>query len=194
MILSDRDLLQRLKTDLIITNGFDPKRIQPASIDLTLGHLFRFFHDGPEMIDPRHPVEQLMTLVDIRQGDFFRLAPGQFVLAETNEMLQIPVDLVGRLEGCSSVARDGLIIHTAGFFDPGFNGTATLEISNLNRNRDVALVPGQKIGQIAFTKLTTPAERPYGRGRASHYANQYGPTPSRLHLDFEEHHTNGYVK
>ena len=192
MILSDRDLLVRFKTDLIITNGFDVRRIQPASIDLTLGNLFRYFHDGPEVIDPRLPVEPLMTLVEIGGNDVFHLSPGQFVLAETQERLQIPVDLVGRLEGCSSVARDGLVIHTAGFFDPGFNGTATLEISNLNHNRSVALVPGQKIGQIAFTKLTSPAERPYGtRG---HYQAQHGPQASKLHLDWQEFHKNGSVK
>jgi dCTP deaminase len=79
-----------------------------------------------------------------------------------------------------------VVIHsTAGFIDPAFVGHVTLEISNL-ANLPIALYPGMRIGQLSFSLMTTPAERPYGPGRGSKYSGQKLPTASRLYLDFEQ--------
>jgi len=113
------------------------------------------------------------------------LHPGEFVLGSTAERIGIPDDLVGRLEGKSSLARLGLVIHsTAGFVDAGFDGYLTLELSNV-ASLPITLYPGMKIGQISFMQMTTPADTPYGSGAlGSKYQGQRGPRPSRYWENF----------
>jgi dCTP deaminase len=103
----------------------------------------------------------------------------------TQEKVTVPDDLVVRVEGRSSLGRLGIIVHsTAGFVDPGFSGTITLEISNLNR-LPVALYPGMRICQLAFEIMSSPAETPYHMKPHSKYQNQVLPEESRLSIDPE---------
>jgi dCTP deaminase len=117
----------------------------------------------------------------------FILHPGEFVLGSTVERVALPNDLVGRLEGKSSLGRLGLLIHsTAGFVDAGWDGQLTLELSNV-ANLPITLYAGMKIGQISFMQMTTPAEQPYGTGRlGSKYQGQRGPRPSRYWENFNQ--------
>jgi dCTP deaminase len=132
----------------------------------------------------KESLENLTELVEIEEGHALVLHPGEFVLGATAERIRIGNDLVGRLEGKSSLGRLGLLIHsTAGFIDPGFEGTVTLELSNV-ATLPIKIYPGMRIGQISFLQMTTEAERPYGSGElASKYQGQMGPTPSRYRLD-----------
>ena len=108
------------------------------------------------------------------------LHPGEFVLGSTLEVVTLPDDLAGRLEGKSSLGRLGLLTHsTAGFIDPGFSGHITLELSNV-ANLPIMLWPGMKIGQLCLFRLSSAAEFPYGSAQyGSRYQGQRGPTPSR---------------
>jgi len=91
--------------------------------------------------------------------------------------LPVPM-IVGRIEGKSSLARKGLIVHTAGFVDPGFNGQLVLEITNLS-DEIFILKPGMRIAQIAFQFLDKPASKPYGHPElGSHYQDQVGVVES----------------
>ena len=188
MILSDAMLLEALERgDLRFEPPIDPEQqVQPASIDLRLGSSFRVFNYGNHaLIDPREPidVEELTELVAIN-GRPFILHPGAFVLGSTLEYVTIPTNLVGRLEGRSSLGRLGIIVHaTAGFVDPGFEGTITLEISNAGKI-PVALHPGMRICQLTLLE-TGPVLRPYGAARRSKYQGQREPTASRITLDAE---------
>ena len=112
---------------------------------------------------------------------------GEFVLASTYEVITLPDDIAGRLEGKSSLGRLGLLTHsTAGFIDPGFSGHITLELSNV-ANLPVKLFPGMKIGQLCLIKLSSPAEHPYGSAvYGSRYQGQRGPTPSKSWLNFHK--------
>ena len=114
------------------------------------------------------------------------LHPGEFVLGSTLERVAVPDDLVGRVEGKSSLGRLGLLIHsTAGFVDAGFDGHITLELANV-ASLPITLYPGMKIGQISFMTMTTPAEAPVRQGRhGSKYQGQRGPTPSRYFENFK---------
>ena len=90
----------------------------------------------------------------------FMLHPGEFILGSTSERIEIPDDLVARLEGKSSLGRIGLLIHsTAGYVDPGWKGHLTLELTNVSRI-PVTLYYGMRIGQISFLRLSTPVDRP----------------------------------
>ncbi len=101
--------------------------------------------------------------------------------------MELPPDIAGRLEGKSSLGRLGLVTHsTAGFIDPSFEGHLTLELSNL-ANLPITLYPGMPIGQIAFFRLSSPADFGYGsRALRSKYQGQAGPTPSRYWENFRQ--------
>ena len=187
MILSDRSIREELAAGRVGIEPFDERQIQPSSVDLRLGHRFRRFQRSNQpFIDVKRPVHDLMEVLEIPEGDPVIVRPREFMLGTTIEAVTIPSDLVGRLEGRSSLGRLGIIIHsTAGYIDPGFRGQVTLEISNL-LDEAVALYPGMRIAQISFSRMTTPADRPYGSGDlSSKYQDQADTTASRLYLDFD---------
>jgi dCTP deaminase len=140
-------------------------------------------------IDVRKPMDDLTEAVKVRADEAFILHPGEFVLGSTLERVSLPDDLVGRIEGKSSLGRLGLLIHsTAGFIDAGWTGHLTLELSNV-ANLPITIYPGMKIGQLCLFEMTSPAERPYGeRGK---YQGQRGPTPSKFHQDFRKNSSEG---
>jgi len=155
--------------------------VQPASIDLRLGDSFRVFHNHrASAIDLRNPPDNLTEEVVVPEGEPFVIHPGEFCLGRTLEWVQIPNDIVARIEGKSSLGRLGLIVHaTAGFCDPGFEGTLTLELNNLTRV-PIKLYPNLPIAQLSFMTLDRPALAPYGSpGLGSHYQGQRAATESR---------------
>ena len=190
MILSDRDLVARMERgDIVIDPAPDARtQIQPASIDLRLGYDFQTFnHTQQALIDPADPgtFQQLTLQVHLAANERFIVHPSEFVLATTLERVRVPVDLVARLEGRSSIGRLGIVIHsTAGYIDPGFDGAITLEISNLGRIA-VALYPGMRICQIAFEEMSSPVSEAYGTKGTSKYQFQRTTTLSRLFDDDE---------
>jgi dCTP deaminase len=180
-VLSDGTILQYVQEGRIKVDPWDPKMVQPASIDLRLGDSFRVFHNHrATAIDLRDPPSNLTEEVVMPDGEAFVIHPGEFCLGRTLEWVQIPNDVVARIEGKSSLGRLGLIVHaTAGFCDPGFEGTLTLELNNLTRV-PIRLYPGLPIAQLSFMTLDRPALRPYGSpGLGSHYQGQRAATESR---------------
>jgi dCTP deaminase len=190
MILSDRDLRERLERgDIKIYPPLDESiQIQPASIDLRLGFDFQTFNFTQQaLIDPKDPetFAHLTTQVHLAETDRFIVHPGKFILATTLERVEVPDDLVARLEGRSSIGRLGIVIHsTAGYIDPGFQGTITLEISNLG-HLAVALYPRMRICQLAFEQMSSPVSEGYGVKGTSKYQGQETTTVSRLFEDGE---------
>jgi dCTP deaminase len=187
MILSDRTIRDELANGRIVIEPFEPGCVQPSSVDLHLDRWFRVFRNHTlGHIDVKQNLEDLTELVSVEDDDPFILHPGEFVLGSTLERVGLPDDLVGRLEGKSSLGRLGLLIHsTAGFVDAGWDGQLTLELSNV-ASLPITLYPGMKIGQISFMRMTTPADTPYGTGAlGSKYQGQKGPRPSRYWENFD---------
>ena len=151
----DRDYIK-------ITPSPEDRAIQPASVDLTLGHEF-IKSDGT-----------------VFSEEGWVLHRGTFLLGTTVERVRIPDNIVGRVEGKSSLGRVGVLVHaTAGFIDPGFEGCITLEFSNLS-DRPFVLQAGMYICQISFSPLDKPALRPYGhRDLENSYQNQNGVKESK---------------
>jgi dCTP deaminase len=188
MILSDRTIREALDSGRIVIDPFDPAMVQPSSVDLTLDRFFRVFRNHTRaVIDVKERMDDLTEEVDIPADGVFLLHPGEFVLGATAERVGLPDDLVGRIEGKSSLGRLGLLIHTtAGFVDAGFEGYLTLELSNV-ATLPITLYPGMKIGQISFLQMTSAADVPYGSGAlGSKYRGQQGPTPSQYWRNFGE--------
>ena len=186
MLLSDRSIRAEIDAGRVRIDPFAEAMVQPSSIDVRLDRLFRVFenHRYP-FIDPAADQPDLTRLVEPAADEPFILHPGEFVLASTFEVVTLPDDVAGRLEGKSSLGRLGLLTHsTAGFIDPGFSGHVTLELSNV-ATLPIKLWPGMKIGQLCLFQLSSSAERPYGSGATgSRYQGQRGPTPSRSHMGF----------
>jgi dCTP deaminase len=181
MVLSDRSIKDEVALGRIVIDPLDPRDIQPASVDVHLGDGFRVFRNSRyPFIDPSIDQPDLTELITATKSDPFVLHPGEFVLGSTRECVTLPDDILGKLEGKSTLGRIGLLIHsTAGYVDPGWYGHLTLELSNV-ANLPILLSPGMKIGQISFERMSTPVERPYGSAElGSHYQGQHGPTPAR---------------
>ena len=171
MILSDRDLKKAIKAGrLEFKPKLNPNQIGPASIDLKLGPDFKTFHTSRlSILDPKNGLpKDFMDSFHLKGKEAFILHPGSFVLASTREYIKVPDDILVRVEGKSTLARIGVLVHTAGFVDPGFEGAITLEISNQS-NVAVALYPEMYICQIAAHLLSSPAEVPYNKRKKSLY-------------------------
>lgn len=191
MILSDRDIRQAIADGRVKVVSAQQELFQyihASSMDFRLGNTFKLYeHSKFPVLDPRNPDSFAgnMRTITVPDGEAFIVQPGEFVLGVTQEQISLPDDLVARVEGRSSLGRLGIIVHsTAGFVDPGFSGTITLEISNLNR-LPVALYPGMRICQIAFEQMSSPAEMPYHSKPFSKYQGQVLPEESRLSVDPE---------
>ncbi len=193
MILSDRSIREAIADGRIVIEPLGEGCVQPSSVDLHVDRYFRVFRNHSQrVIDVKEDQEELAQLVEVREDDALILHPGEFVLGATAERVALSDDLVGRLEGKSSLGRLGLLIHsTAGFVDPGFDGYLTLELSNV-ANLPITVYPGMKIGQISFLAMTTPADAPYGSSAlGSKYQHQRGPTPSRYFENFRPRPAGG---
>ena len=188
MLLSDRDIRAEITAGRVAVEPFAESMVQPSSVDARLDRFFRVFENHKySVIDPSIEQSELTREVVVEPNEHFILHPGEFVLASTYEIITLPDDIAGRLEGKSSLGRLGLLTHsTAGFIDPGFSGHITLELSNV-ANLPVKLFPGMKIGQLCLIKLSSPAEHPYGSAvYASRYQGQRGPTASRSWINFHQ--------
>jgi dCTP deaminase len=186
VLLSDRDIKAEISAGRVALEPFTESMIQPSSIDVRLDRWFRVFenHKYP-YIDPSQEQPDLTRMIEPDGDEPFVLHPGEFVLGSTFEVVSLPDDIAGRLEGKSSLGRLGLLTHsTAGFIDPGFSGHVTLELSNV-ATLPIKLWPGMKIGQLCLFRLSSPAEHPYGSSvYGSRYQGQRGPTPSRSFANF----------
>jgi dCTP deaminase len=186
VLLSDRDIRAELAAGRVVLEPYDPIMVQPSSVDVRIDKYFRVFenHRYPH-IDPAVEQPDLTRLVEPAVDEPFILHPGEFVLASTYEVITLPDDVAGRLEGKSSLGRLGLLTHsTAGWIDPGFSGHVTLELSNV-ATLPIKLWPGMKIGQLCLFRTSSPSEFPYGSSvYGSRYQGQRGPTPSRSWQNF----------
>ena len=193
MRLCDADIAAALSDGRIVIDPRpDDRVISGVSIDLRLGHRFRVFssHTIP-YIDLSGSREQINQSVEKVMGDeiyigsdkTFVLHPGELALGITLESITLPDDLVGWLDGRSSLARLGLMVHvTAHRIDPGWSGNIVLEFFNSGK-LPLALRPGMAIGAMSFETLTGPARQPYTKRDDAKYRGQSSPLASRISED-----------
>lgn len=188
MVLSDRDIKKALKENRIRVTPKPDLAVQlgSCSVDLRLGTTFRVFeHSKKPYIDPakKDYSNEITSEIILKEGEQFIMQPGDFVLAVTLEHVTIPDNLMGRLEGRSSLGRLGIVVHsTASIFDPGWDGKCVLELGNLGRMA-VALTVGMRICAMTFEELSSSADIPYGKKKHAKYKIQEGPNESRIHED-----------
>ena len=189
MLLSDRDIKKYIKEGKIkITPKPDfKKQLGPCSLDLRLGKVFKTFKrvEFPFIdLKTKVPIERIMTKIKLPPGKPLIIQPGDFIIANTEETLELSLDLAARIDGRSSLGRLGIVIHiTAARFDPGWRGKPVIELGNLGI-MPVALYPGMRICAISFEPLTSPSEVPYYRKRGRKYGRQQSPQASRINKEF----------
>ncbi|MFB6204596.1 MAG: dCTP deaminase [Candidatus Nanohaloarchaea archaeon] len=187
-ILSDRELEKLINDkDAVYTEkgpdiDFD-LQLGPSSLDLRLGYEFGVLNTRKlEKIDTRS-MERYQDFIQTERHEPEEgvvIHPGEFVLGSTLEKVNVPSNLVARVEGRSSYGRLGIIVHaTAGYIDPGFEGQITLEMQNLG-NAPVKLYPEDRVCQVVFETMTSEAEEPYGEKTDAKYMGQEGATGSKL--------------
>jgi dCTP deaminase len=184
MVLSDVDIRRYLEGGKIrISPALPPEQFGSCSVDFRLGSEFSVFeHSRHPYIDVRDKsaIQGIMRTIHVKENEPFILQPREFALAITEETLELDDDVLGRLEGRSSLGRIGIIVHgTAGLFDPGWRGKATLELSNLGI-MPVALYPGMRICSFTFEQLSSCVSVPYYKKAGNKYAGQTQPLASRL--------------
>ncbi len=186
MFLADKDIVAYVKAKKLGIEPFVASQVQSAGYDLRLHTNFRVFrNDEATSIDVKKPFE-VTELVKVKPGGAFVIHPREFVLAATLERIEMPDNLVGILEGRSSLGRLGLIVHaTAALVGPGTAGHLTFEMSNIS-NLPIKLYAGMRVAQLIFAQMTSPVTLPYGHEKLkSKYQNQEPPTASKIWKDFE---------
>src|SRR3989338_270406 len=165
MILPDHEILKLIREGKLAVEPLtDPEmQIQPSGVDLTLGNEFRLFkRTSKAFIDTKVDAGDYTELVDKKDGEPFILHPGEFVLAKVREYIKLPDDLVGSLDGRSSLGRLGVVVHTtSSSVNPGWEGNLVLEMTNVGA-MPVAIYPGMRVCKISFHQMTSAAARPYG--------------------------------
>lgn len=193
MRLSDRDIYEYLQSGKI---KIDPtpeyERISGVTVDMRLGNKFRVFEDHQaayiDLSGPKHEVQEALNSVmsdeiELEDGKAFFLHPKELALAITHESVTLPDNIVGWLDGRSSLARLGLMVHvTAHRIDPGWSGNIVLEFYNSGK-LPLALRPLMKIGALSFEVLSSPAEKPYNARVDAKYKGQAGAVASRISSD-----------
>jgi dCTP deaminase len=193
MRLSDKDIEQSIADgNIIITPTPDGSMISGVSVDIRLGNEFRVFkdHTAPfiDLSGPKTEVQQAMNAVMsdeivIADGEAFFLHPGELALAVTYESVTLPDNIVGWLDGRSSLARLGLMVHvTAHRIDPGWSGQIVLEFYNSGK-LPLALRPKMKIAALNFETMSSSADRPYNKREDAKYKGQTGAVASRISED-----------
>jgi len=174
MVLSDVDIIERIGNDLLVIDPYEEDNVEPASVDLLLGSGFKRVVQTDEWDTGAYDF--------VETDESVLIDPGEFVLATTKERVEIPDDIVAHVLGRSSLGRLGISVHqTAGYIDPGFEGQITLELSN-HGPAPVRLHADDRICQIVFEELSSPALEPYGHD-GSQYQGQRGATESGMRFD-----------
>jgi dCTP deaminase len=191
--LCDKDIKIALAEERIsISPQPEESAISGLTVDVRLGDRFRVFNDhSAPYIDLSGPKTEVSAQLEkvmsdeilVKDDEAFFLHPGQLALAVTHESVTLPADIVGWLDGRSSLARLGLMVHvTAHRIDPGWSGKIVLEFYNSGR-LPLALKPMMPIGALSFEVLSGEAEKPYNKRDNAKYKNQQGAVASRINED-----------
>lgn len=185
MLLTDTEIKKALLSGVIKIHPRPVLKnaLGACSLDLSLGHAFRVFETSKyPYVDPFKDGQrqEITRQVNVKNGLYFMMHPGEFVLAMTLETVELPDDIVGRLEGRSSLGRLGIVVHsTASLIDPGFAGKIVMELGNLGRV-PVALYPGMRVCALTFEKLNSSVETPYNKKKSAKYFGQMAPVESKI--------------
>ncbi len=165
-VITKKHILDHIKAGtLSFDPGLDSFQLQEHSVDLRLGYTFmvpKTWHltvKGREALDITNFDRinaQFFDVIELSQGQYFELLPGEYVIVSTLEKIKLSNNLMGVLYPRSSTNRRGLSLDLTGLIDAGFEGLLTLPMRNNNNEQIARLYPGERIAQIVFEELTSP--------------------------------------
>ncbi len=152
--------------------------ISGASIDITLGsEILIEKTSSTGAVDLANKGSLDFTKLDMTNG--YRLYPGQFILASSQETFNLPNHIAAEYKLKSSLARSGLQHLLAGWCDPGWtNSKLTLELKNVTEHHVLVIKPRMKIGQMVFWKCE-PVPDFHSYANKGQYNNQNTVTKSK---------------
>lgn len=148
MVLVDKDIKKLVQKGLLISENYKPENLGCVSYDLTIGSII----DKEEVKDE------------------YVLKPREFVIVKTNEELNIPFNLTGRIEEKNSLMRAGLFV-CGPVYQPGHKTYSFLRAYNMS-SADIVLKKGFKIAQIFFDELTDIPEETYDKKVNASFNNE----------------------
>lgn len=197
-ILSDGEIRESINSGELEVSGWPEVYIGPSSLDMHLDNKAMILDENKvrySLIEDEHGISR--TGLDASESskssqlfsshndwEFIVLHPREFYILSTVERIKFSDGIVGFIQGRSSIARIGINVHTAGYFDAGFEGTATLEVTNLTQY-PIKLMKHTRICQMVFARTGRPAEVPYNKKKDQKYHGQSGPTVTSIHKDHE---------
>lgn len=182
MILSDKEIKNMLESKELIIDTPD-LYIGPSSVDMHLDNKAMIFVKGELKSVIRIDEGNSDSFKEYNDWDELTIYPNEFYILSTVERFKLADNIVGFVQGRSSIARAGISIHMAGFIDCGFEGNVTLEVTNFT-NCPIVIPKNTRIGQIVFARTGEPAEIPYSKKKDSKYQGQSGPTITSIHKDY----------
>lgn len=170
MILTKKEILQKVKEgSLAFTPPLDTFQVRAHAIDLRLGYTilipkaWRMTPGGREAIRLIDPLKKGYTnehfeVIELEEGQYFELLPGEHVSVSSLETVKIPGDLMAVLYPRSSVSRRGLAVDLTGIVDAGYEGQLMIPIKNNTAHQVIRVYPGERFCQLVFQSLISPAE------------------------------------
>jgi len=155
-ILNGHQILSCVNEFNMIT-GWTANAFNAASMDIHLGNKILKEIHPPELRQGKRKIISLakryklcMQEIDIAYGSYI-LRPGEFILAQSQEVFNLPAHISAEYKLKSSMARIGLEHLNAGWCDAGWNGSVlTLELRNMTTYHDIEICHGDAIGQMIF--------------------------------------------
>lgn len=194
IVLTDKQIRRRFKKGSLTIEPTNENeelqniQIQPTSLDLRLSSEHK-----KQLRKPVEWAENNGSNTFVKRDDYewkeqndntIKIRPNKFILGRTKEYIDLPENIVAFIEGRSSIGRKGLFVENAGWIDPGFKGTITLELLNASKET-LKIEAGTRICQIVFEELEESPENSYGEKEDSKYQGQVDTTPSKLEKDKE---------
>lgn len=165
-VLAGTEILSYIdKGDISFKPGLDSFQLQAHSVDLRLGFTFlvpKSWHvtkDGREQLHMDYYAAkrpEYFDVVELEQGQFFDLLPGEHILVSSLESVKVPDDLMAVMYPRSSTNRKGISVDQTGIIDSGYEGQLVIPVRNNTQFQTVRLYPGERFCQIVFQKLTEP--------------------------------------
>lgn len=163
-VLTQQDILEYVQAGKIgFKPGLDKFQIQAHSVDLRLGYTFlipKSWHvtkSGREQLHMDYYAEQrpeYFDIVELEQGQFFDLLPGEHILVSSLESVKVPDDLMAVMYPRSSTNRKGISVDQTGIIDSGYEGQLVIPIRNNTQYQTVRLYPGERFCQLVFQRLS----------------------------------------
>lgn len=148
MLLVDKNIKELVKNGLLIVTNYKEENVTPISYDLTIDCIVKEDENKTEHI----------------------LKPKEFVMIKTNEELQIPNNILGRIGEKNSLMRMGLCV-SGPHYQPGHRTCCYLRVYNMS-DKEITLKRNLKIAQIIFEMLQEVPSLTYDKIEKSSFNNE----------------------